>query len=291
MICSLCPRNCQALRTESENLNGYCKMPLLPKVARAALHFWEEPIISGKNGSGTVFFSGCPLSCVYCQNYEISQEGKGRTIDYQRLAEIFKELEYSGAHNINLVSPTHYVFAIKKALDIYKPRIPVVYNSGGYEKTETLRALEGYVDIFLLDLKYLSQEKAHIYSNAKNYPDYAKAAIIEATRQQPECIIENGIMQKGVIVRHLLLPQATKEAMAVFDWVRKNAPNAFFSMMSQYIPQYKAEEMSPINRKVTKREYEKVLDYISADGFENIFIQEKASADKGYIPPFDLSGI
>jgi len=291
MICSLCPRNCQALRTESENLNGYCKMPLLPKVARAALHFWEEPIISGKNGSGTVFFSGCPLSCVYCQNYEISQEGKGRTIDYQRLAEIFKELEYSGAHNINLVSPTHYVFAIKKALDIYKPRIPVVYNSGGYEKTETLRALEGYVDIFLLDLKYLSQEKAHIYSNAKNYPDYAKAAIIEATRQQPECIIENGIMQKGVIVRHLLLPQATKEAMAVFDWVRANAPNAFFSMMSQYIPQYKAEEMSPINRKVTKREYEKVLDYISADGFENIFIQEKSSADKDYIPPFDLSGI
>ena len=291
MICSLCPRNCQALRTESENLNGYCKMPLLPKVARAALHFWEEPIISGKNGSGTVFFSGCPLSCVYCQNYEISQEGNGKVIGYERLAEIFKELEYSGAHNINLVSPTHYVHAIKKALDIYKPRIPVVYNSGGYEKTETLRALEGYIDIFLLDLKYLSQEKAYIYSNAKNYPDYAKAAIIEATRQQPECIVENGIMQKGVIVRHLLLPQATKEAMAVFDWVRENAPNAFFSMMSQYIPQYKAEEMTPINRKVTKREYEKVLDYISADGFENIFIQEKSSADKGYIPPFDLSGI
>ena len=291
MICSLCPRKCQAIRTETENLNGYCKMPLLPKVARADLHFWEEPVISGERGSGTVFFSGCSLSCVYCQNHEISQGSKGKIITYERLAEIFRELEKEGAHNINLVSPTHYIHAVKKALDIYKPEIPVVYNSGGYESTDAMRILEGYVDIFLLDFKYLSEDRAKNYSDAENYPMFAKSAVLEAVRQQPQCIIKNGIMQKGVIVRHLLMPQATKEAMAVFDWIRENAPNVYFSMMSQYLPMHKAEYTPVINRKVTKREYEKVIDYISSTDFENVFIQDKSSAVKDFIPPFNLSGI
>lgn len=286
MICKLCPRQCKANRTEQENINGFCKMPLLPKVARADLHFWEEPCISGTNGSGTVFFSGCSLACVYCQNYEISHEGKGEVISYERLAKLFKDLEQRGAHNINLVNPTHYAVAIKKALDIYKPKIPIVYNSGGYDSVETLKSLEGYIDIFLMDLKYMTKQKALIYSKAENYPEVAQKAILEAYRQQNKCILKNGIMQKGVIIRHLLLPQATKEAMAVFDWVRENTPNSYFSFMSQYLPLNKAKEMPVINRKVTNREYDKVIDYISDFDFGNIFIQEKSSADKSYIPDF-----
>lgn len=291
MICSLCPRKCRALRTDNENLNGYCKMPLLPKAARADLHFWEEPCISGKNGSGTVFFSGCALSCVYCQNFEVSHNALGKEITYERLAEIFCELEKKGAHNINLVSPTHYALAIKNALDIYRPNIPVIYNSSGYERAETLKMLEGYIDIYLLDLKYLSSQRAELYSNAADYPEYATAAIKEALRQQPNCEIYDGIMQKGVIIRHLLMPQATKEAISVFDWVRENASAAYFSIMSQYIPFGKALDMPIINRKVTDREYNKVLDYICSFDFPNVFIQQKNSASKKYIPEFDLIGI
>lgn len=287
MICNLCPRQCKAQRTETENLTGNCRMPLLPRVARAQLHFWEEPIISGKKGSGTVFFSGCPLSCIYCQNCEISQEGKGRDITVGELAEIFKALEEKGAENINLVSPTHYALAIREALDIYKPSIPIVYNSGGYDRVETLKMLEGYIDIFLMDIKYISKERAKEYSCAENYPEYALKAIKESIRQQPRAVIENGIMKKGVIIRHLLLPRATKEAISVFDWVRENAPKAYFSIMSQYIPFHKAKEHPVINRKITAREYEKVVDYILASGFENVFIQERSSADKQYIPDFN----
>ena len=291
MICNLCPRRCNALRTETENLTGFCKMPLLPKAARADLHFWEEPCISGKNGSGTVFFSGCALNCVFCQNYDVSHNAKGKVITYERLAQIFYELEQKGANNINLVSPSHYAVTIKKALDIYKPKIPVVYNSGGYDKVETLKMLEGYIDIFLLDLKYLSNERAELYSGAKDYPLYAVKAVKEAVKQQPECIIRDGIMQKGVIVRHLLMPQGTREAMAVFDFVRENAPTAYFSIMSQYIPFGKALSMPIINRKVTDREYQKVIDYICGFDFKNVFIQEKNSADKKYIPDFNFNGV
>ena len=285
MICNLCPRMCGGSGTETEN-NGFCKMPLLPKIARAQLHFWEEPSISGKNGSGTVFFSGCNLGCVFCQNYEVSHNGLGKTVNYKELAEIFKSLEQKGAHNINLVTPTHYVYAIKKALDIYKPKIPIVYNSNGYERIQTLRELEGYIDIFLLDFKYMSGEKAYLYSKAKDYPEYAKNALSEAYRQQGECIFKDGIMQKGVIVRHLLMPSATKDAVAVFDFVKENTPNVYFSLMSQYVPFGDALNMDVINRKVTKREYEKVLDHILESGFSNVYIQEKQSADNKYIPVF-----
>ena len=291
MICSLCPRQCKALRSEKENINGFCKMPLLPKVARAALHFWEEPVISGKNGSGTVFFSGCSLSCVFCQNYDVSNGDVGKTVSYERLAEIFKELEQAGALNINLVSPTHYVLAIKKALDIYKPQIPIIYNSGGYDSVKALKILKGYIDIYLMDFKYLSADRALRYSSAPDYPQTAKEAILEAVRQQPECVIEDGIMKRGTIIRHLLLPQGTKEAMAVFDWVRANTPQSYFSIMSQYIPCGKAVNMTEINRKITKREYEKVLDYICSFDFPNVFIQEPGSASEKYIPDFDLQGV
>jgi len=266
-------------------------MPLLPKVARAALHFWEEPPISGDKGSGTIFFSGCPLKCIYCQNYQVSAGEVGVEITSQRLSEIFKELEEQGAHNINLVTPTHYVLAIKEALDIYKPNIPIVYNSGGYENVETLRMLEGYVDIYLMDYKYVSSEKAAEYSSAADYPNVVTSAITECYRQQPQCVMENGIMQKGVIVRHLILPQNTKDAMAVFDWVRENTPNAYFSIMSQYVPFGRAVKHKIIGRKITDREYDKVLDYIFQSDFQNVYIQDKKSSDEKYIPLFDLTGV
>lgn len=261
-------------------------MPLLPKVARACLHFWEEPSISGEKGSGTVFFSGCTLSCVYCQNYEISHLKKGKTVSYEELAQIFRDLESQGANNINLVTPTHYAVSIKKALEIYKPKIPVIYNSSGFERVDTLKMLEGLVDIYLLDLKYLNKEKAYKYSNAKEYPSYAKACITEALRQQPFCIFKDKIMQKGVIIRHLLLPQSTREAMAVFDWVKENAKGAYFSIMSQYTPCGQLKSYPEIARKVTKREYEKVLNYICQTDFSNVYIQDISSADKMYIPDF-----
>lgn len=291
MKCNLCPRACNALRTESENLNGFCKMPLLPYAARAALHFWEEPCISGKNGSGTVFFSGCNLDCVFCQNYEISHKRQGKPITYERLADIFKELEEKGAENINLVTPSHYLHAVIKALDIYKPEIPVVYNTGGYDAVNSVKALDGYVDIYLTDLKYLTPERARLYSGAENYPEYAATSIAEEYRQQPECVFKNGIMQKGLIIRHLLLPQGTNEAIRVFDWVRENTPNAYFSIMSQYLPAGKAEKMPIINRRVTKREYEKVLGYICDTDFSNVYIQERKSSDEKFIPEFNFEGV
>ncbi len=291
MLCNLCPRQCNAIRTDITG-NGICGMPDTPVLSRAALHFWEEPSISGTKGSGTVFFSGCSLHCAFCQNSDISTQNKGKTVTVYQLADIFKRLENEGAHNINLVTPTHYVNSIIKALDIYKPDIPVVYNSSGYETVDTLKRLNGYVDIYLMDFKYMNSERAMSYSNAVDYPQVCKTALLEAYSQQNKCEFSNdGIMKKGVIVRHLLMPQATREAIEIFDWVRLNMPNAFFSIMSQYIPLNKAKEMLVINRKITAREYSKVLDYIINSGFENCYIQELSSAHKNYIPDFDFTGI
>ncbi len=288
MKCQLCPRRCNADR---ENIKGLCKMPLLPKVARADLHFWEEPPISGTLGSGTVFFSGCSLRCIYCQNYEVSRGNVGKEISASRLAEIFKELERKGAHNINLVSPSHYVLAIIEALKIYKPKIPVVYNSSGYETVETLKMLETCVDIYLIDYKYTDSEKAKEYSSAPDYPNVVRSAIMECYRQKTECIIDNGIMKSGVIVRHLVLPQNTKTAIEVFDWVKNNTPNAYFSLMSQYLPFAEALNHPVLNRKITEREYNKVVDYICQSDFENVYIQERDSSHNKYIPAFDLKGV
>ena len=281
--CKLCPVECGANRLENA---GACGVSGL-HIAKFYLHPFEEPIISGSRGSGTVFFCGCSLKCVFCQNFELSRNMRGKVISPIELADIFKQLEDMGAHNINLVTPTHYVEAIKRALDIYRPKIPIVYNSGGYEKKETIAALEGYIDIFLIDFKYISPEKALLYSNAKDYPSYAEAFISEAYRRQEKCVFKDGIMQKGVIIRHLLMPSSTKEAIQIFDWVRENTPNAYFSFMSQYVPFAEALNMPVINRRVTEREYEKVLDYIIDSGFSNVYIQETDSADTKYIPSFE----
>ena len=286
MNCNLCPRKCNAERSEKENINGYCKMPLQPVVARADLHFWEEPTISGTNGSGTVFFSGCSLRCIYCQNFDVSRGRVGERVSVSRLAEIFRSLEEKGAHNINLVTPTHYIYNIIEALKIYKPKIPVVYNSSGYENAETLKLLEEYIDIYLVDFKYTDSIKAGEYSSAPDYPVVVKKAVTECYRQKPQCIVENGIMKKGVIVRHLVLPQNTKTAMEVFDWVRVNTPNACFSLMSQYTPFGDALNHKVLNRKITKREYEKIVNYICEFDINNVYIQDLTSSSKSFIPEF-----
>lgn len=266
-------------------------MPDMPLVARAALHFGEEPPISGVNGSGTVFFSGCSLHCVFCQNSAISSENKGKKISVRELADIFKRLENDGANNINLVTPTHFVDSILSALEIYKPKIPIVYNTSGYENVYTLKRLRDYVDIFLIDFKYIDGKKSMLYSNVPYYPEICKAALTECYAMQPECMFKDGIMQKGIIVRHLLMPQSTGDAIAIFDWVRTHTPNVYFSLMSQYLPLYKAADMPVINRKITRREYNKVVDYISDSGFENCYIQELESANEKFIPDFDFTGI
>ena len=284
--CNLCPRKCDAQRDETTNIGGFCGMPANPKIARADLHFWEEPCISGQNGSGTIFFSGCSLACVYCQNYEISHQNKGRVITVEQLADIMRELENKGAHNINFVNPTHYFEAIKNALKIYKPNIPLVYNSGGYDRAENIK--EDIFDIYLMDLKYVSPDKAERYSLAADYFEFASSAIKTAYKQKKIVIDKNGIMQSGVIVRHLVLPLATREAMAVIDWVSENTPDAYFSLMAQYVPYGKAHEFKELNRKITKREYEKVLEHLYTKPLNNVFIQDYSSSDKKYIPDFNF---
>lgn len=291
MICNLCPRQCNAIRTETENTGGYCGQPLLPRLARAALHFYEEPIISGKNGSGAVFFSGCNLGCVYCQNSDISQNMRGKTVSINRLAQIIKELEEKGAENINLVTPSHYTKAIIAALDIYRPSIPIVYNSSGYDTAGQIEALRDYIDVYLFDYKYSDIKKAAAYSNAPDYPATAQKAIFKAYEQKGNAVIKNSLIKSGVIVRHLLLPRATNDAIKIFDFVNDNLPGAYFSLMAQYTPLYKAAGDGIINRKITKREYDKVAEHIISSGCSEVFLQDLESADTKYIPPFDFDGI
>lgn len=262
-------------------------------LARAGLHFWEEPPISGKNGSGTVFFSGCNLGCVYCQNYEISHEKVGRIISDERLKEIFDELISKGANNINLVNPTHYAMRLKNILAEYKSKVPVVYNSSGYECVETLKNLEGLVDIYLPDLKYISSDKSYGYSAASDYFDFASKALIEMKRQCPENIYSNdGIMQKGLIVRHLILPKNTNQSIEILKWIAENlGTDTAISLMAQYTPYGKIEAYPELQRRITQREYDKVLTAALDLGFANIFTQEPASATTDFIPDFDLTGV
>ena len=291
MKCFGCPRKCAAERTETFG-NGYCKMPESPIVARAGLHFWEEPPISGKNGSGTVFFSGCSLGCVFCQNEVISHKNFGKPITVNRLAEIFKELEDFGAHNINLVNPTHYVHAISDALKIYKPNIPIVYNSGGYDTIEAIKMASEFVDVFLMDMKYRSSDRALKYSKAADYPEVAENAILKCAEIIKENVFDSeGMLKKGLIIRHLILPQGTNDAIEVIKWVEQNVPWAIFSLMSQYIPHGNLEDYKEINRKITKREHYKVLDFAQNCKIQNIFTQDLESGDEKYIPSFDLSGV
>lgn len=287
MICSICPRHCNVDR--SVNL-GFCQSPDNFRVARAALHFWEEPCISGKEGSGTVFFSGCNLKCVFCQNNEISTENKGVEISDDKLISIFENLISQGANNINLVNPTHYAKRLAKVLRRWKSPVPIVYNSSGYEEVETLKALDGLIDIYLPDLKYIRAEKAMRYSKAADYFEKASVALLEM-RRQVEDKFDGDIMKSGMIIRHLILPQNTNSSIAVLDFIKSNFPNTFVSLMAQYTPCGDLSEFPEINRKITKREYEKVVNYAFDNSFDKLFIQELSSADKSFIPKFDFTGV
>ena len=286
MKCNLCPRECGALRDETEG-RGFCRLKGRVKVARIAPHMWEEPCISGKNGSGAVFFSGCTMRCVFCQNYEISACNNGRFLTVAELADEFRRLESLGVHNINLVSPTPYVELIKQALDIYKPNIPIVYNSSGYERVETLRGLEGYVDIYLPDFKYSDDALALEYSGVKNYRDTAVKAIGEMLRQKGEPEFDgDGIITGGVIIRHLVLPNHTKNSLGALDIINESFTGFLISLMGQYTPVHRAKEHPKLGRKITPREYEKVKRRVYELGFDG-FVQELSSASEEYIPDWD----
>lgn len=292
MICTACPRKCGAERTENTASKDFCKMPYNPVLARAELHFWEEPPISGKNGSGAIFFAGCSLRCVFCQNFEISRGAVGKPVSKARFIEIMQELEAKGAHNINLVNPTHFTPFLIEALHEYKPSIPVVYNSGGYDSVESLRALRGLVDIYLPDFKYYSPALAKSYSAAKNYPEIAKSALLEMRAQTEDTFDENGRMRTGLLVRHLVLPKQTADSVNILGWIRENlGKDTYISLMSQYTPCGRTYPQKELNRRLTTAEYQRVVDAFWDLGFENGFMQERTAADTCYIPDFDLSGV
>ena len=292
MICNLCPRNCGALRTDTEG-HGYCRMPAAPMVARAALHMWEEPPVSGTKGSGTVFFSGCSLGCVFCQNEKISHDDFGKIVTVEHLAKVCEDLVAQGAHNINFVNPTHYTHVLKKLLTDYPLSVPVVWNSGGYDKVESLRVMEGLVQIYLPDLKYLDGKTALRYSDAEDYPEVAKAAIREMYRQVGPCEFgEDGLLKKGVIIRHLVLPGQVNQAKAVMDWVSEEFPRGavLFSLMSQFTPWGDLTNTPEVNRKLRRGERDATAVYMRALDLVG-FCQEATSAKEEYTPPFDLTGI
>ena len=292
--CRLCPRNCGVDRSKK---TGFCGETNEIRAARAALHMWEEPCISGERGSGTVFFSGCVLRCVFCQNGNIADGMVGKKITIERLADIFTELQEKGAHNINLVTPTHFVPQIVEALKLAKKNgltVPVVYNTGSYENVETIKMLEGLVDIFLPDLKYYSVELSASYSKAPDYFERASAAINEMVRQAGIPVFdENGLMKKGVIVRHLLLPGCLSDSKKVIKYLyEKYGDRIFISIMNQYTPMKGIGEKYPeLDRKVRKSEYDRLVDYAIELGVENGFIQEGETATESFIPDFDMEGI
>ena len=290
-ICNFCARRCGIDRSQHA---GFCGMTETIRIARAGLHFWEEPCISGTKGSGTVFFSGCNLRCVYCQNYEISTGGSGQEITLPRLKEIYSELIAQGAHNINLVTPTHYTDAVLASLEDPLP-VPVVYNTNGYEDVENLKRLDGKVQIYLPDLKYSDDSLAIRYSNAPGYFAAATRAIREMFRQTGRYRIdeETGLMERGIIIRHLLLPGQVENTNRVIDWVAEtfDPGDVLFSLMRQYIPHGKAEEYPELNRKVTDEEYQAVEDHLFDSGIEDGFVQDEDSASKDFIPSFDGTGV
>lgn len=291
--CKLCPRRCGADRSKTI---GFCGGGSLPKLARAALHFWEEPCISGEEGSGTVFFSGCPLQCVFCQNHKISSGNYGQEVSVERLGEIFLELQAQGANNINLVTATHYIPQIIKALDLVRSKlsIPIVYNSSAYETLDSLRMLEGYVDIYLPDLKYLDNERAIRYSNAPNYVKTATDAILEMFRQVgPVQYDERGMLTRGIIVRHMVLPNGVEDSVRVLRWISENLPlsQILVSVMSQYTPFHRSGEFPEIDRRLTEEEYDAVLDALDEFNIEDGFCQELSSAKEEYTPSFCLEGV
>lgn len=292
--CTLCPRHCHVNRLLGQV--GYCGQTTL-KAARASLHMWEEPCISGTAGSGTVFFSGCNLRCIFCQNYHIALGEAGREISTKHLAEIFLSLQAQGANNINLVTPTHFVPQILLALQSAKGHgltIPIVYNSSGYESTETLRLLEGYVDIYLPDFKYMDPALSLKYSHAQDYFTKAKESLAEMVRQAGSPVFDpaTGLMKRGVIVRHLLLPGHTKDSKKILRYLHTTYGNQIFiSIMNQYTPLPQVKELPELNRRVSPAEYERVLDFALRIGIENGFFQEGETASDSFIPEFDERGL
>ena len=289
MICELCPRNCRAERTDSK-AGGFCREPAVPVAARAMLHQWEEPCLVGEKGAGTVFFTGCNLRCCFCQNTPISQQGLGRPITAARLREIFHELVDQGAACIDLVTPTHFTPVILEALGEETWPVPVVWNSGGYEKAGRLRRLEGKVQVYLPDLKYALPGPAKKYSAAEDYFDWAGPALLEMFRQTGPYQMENGLLKRGVLIRHLLLPGELENTKAVIDFVARTfrPGDVLFSLMSQYTPQSGA--MGNLKRHVTKAEYRAAVEYMENCGVTDGYTQERTSAKEEYTPSFDLRG-
>ena len=289
-VCCVCPRECGVDRSITR---GYCAAGEQPRLARAALHFWEEPCISGSRGSGAVFFSGCSLGCIYCQNEEISRFGKGMEITVGRLREIMQELIDQGAHNINLVNPTHYTVAILEALKEELP-VPVVWNSSGYERVESLRRLEGHVSVFLPDLKYSDSTLAARYSNAADYFETAKQAITAMVEMTGRPVFDSdGLLRSGVLIRHLVLPGCEENTRGVIDWVAENFPSGevLFSLMGQYIPCGRAVGDPLLGRRLTQREFSWAKNYLECSGIEAGYVQDISSADTVYIPSFDGTGV
>lgn len=290
--CTLCPHNCKVNRLEGKK--GRCKCDNTLKIALASLHMFEEPCISGTNGSGTVFFTNCNLNCIYCQNYEISQGGKGKEITIQTLADIFIKQQEKGANNINLVTPTMYVYQIIESIKLARKnglKIPIIYNSNGYENIETIKMLNGYIDVYLPDLKYYTNELSKKYSNVDNYFEVATNAIKEMYSQVGNAVFDdNGIIQKGVIIRHLVLPNHIQNTKNILKWINENLPkDIYVSVMAQYFPTYKAKNDSLINRKLNKKEYKEVLNYLYSLDLQNGYIQELGSHEEEYVPDFNLT--
>ena len=288
--CKICPHKCGINRTMNV---GRCKATDKIKIALYSVHDFEEPCISGKSGSGTIFFSNCNLNCVFCQNYEISQEGKGRFITIEELANIMIIQQEKGVENINLVTPTSYTLQIIEAIKIAKQqglKIPIVYNTNGYENVETLKLLEGYIDIYLPDLKYYYDDIAKKYSKIDNYFEYATSAIKEMYRQVGQPVLnEEGIMQKGLMIRHLVLPNNIENSKKVLKWINENIDeNVFISVMAQYFPTYKAKEIQEISRKLTQKEFSEIENYLYEIGLENGYIQELGEHEEEYVPKWDL---
>ena len=287
--CTICPHNCGINRTN--NQIGRCKSKDTVKIALYSTHNFEEPCISGKKGSGTVFFSNCNMNCVFCQNYEISQQGKGKEITIEELAEIFIKQQEKDVENINLVTPTSYVPQIIEAIKIARNKglkLPIVYNTNGYEKVETLKMLEGYVDIYLPDFKYSDNELAKRLSKVDNYFEIATQALTEMYKQTGKAVFDDrGIMQKGMIIRHLVLPNHILNSRRVLKWINENMHEVYVSVMAQYFPTYKAKDIEDINRKLTKEEYEQIENYLYRLDLENGYIQELGEHEEEYVPKWD----
>ena len=283
-LCNICPRKCNVDRSKQ---TGFCKAGELPKISKVMLHHYEEPPISGSNGSGAIFFSSCTLKCIYCQNFDISTICEGKEVDIETLVSIFKQLEDAGANNINLVTPTHFTTQIISALDIYKPNIPIVWNTSGYESVETIKMLKDYVDIYLTDLKYFSSELSKKYSLAANYFDEASASLLEMRKNQPEDKFDNGLMKNGIIIRHLCLPNQIADSEKLLDWINENLGNkTYISLMSQYVPMGNAKKYPEINRKIKPLEYKILTNKLNKLGFKNVFLQDFSSASSEFTPDF-----